>query len=234
MTDRFMLDCTHANLHTTEVLAELSKVTMVACYTTGDPTVQWTTLDKAYVVSLGKTLVTIDQGFTGSPDLKANVRDVESSAWSATKAVDKTGWTTPRPTIYAARYDMFDVINAGWKDDIWLSWPLSAIPTKEEVLKAYPKLTQANLIGVQIGFTHQYDTSVVYDPYWPLLPPDPPKGPTVLQVPGWPGNWLAYDFFDTKTATVLAGQGTNGDFYYCYRPHGSTVITGPVHVNTGA
>lgn len=178
-TDRFMLDCIHANLHSPPVTAALHTVGMAAGYVTGDTVVRWTEPDWQYIASLRLVPVTIDQGFTGSPVPTANVRDVEQGAWSPTSAVNTAGWSAARPTIYAARSDMTTIVNElEWTRDIWLSWPLDHIPTKAEVLAAHPEYAKANLIGVQCGFAPEYDKSVIYDPAWPKTgDPMPDKKP---------------------------------------------------------
>lgn len=135
---------------------------MVAMYVTGSPDVIWTPERRALFPHA--THVTIDQGFTGSPKMFANVRDVESGAWTAAKAVDRSGWKTARPTIYAGRYRLDQCISAGWRGDVWLSWPgwRGTVP---------PIFGGVRIVAVQNKFLGWYDESVVFDPYWPYNPP---------------------------------------------------------------
>lgn len=174
MSDRYMIDCTHANLPSVSFAGSQ----LAAGYVTGSPDVQWTSDDWRYAASLGLTPVTIDQGFTGSPVPTANVRDVESGAWTPQNAVNVAGWTAVRPTIYAARNDMGTVVSLGWKGDIWLAWPQDIPPSRDQVLAAYPQFKPANLVAVQWKFRTGYDESIVYDAYWPSRAPQP-------QPPGW-------------------------------------------------
>jgi len=176
MSDRYMDDVMHANLH----FVKFTGVQLVAGYDTGSPEVRWTDADKAYVRGLGLIFVGIDQGFTGSPVPATPVRDVERGAWSPEAAVNRAGWTAERPTIYAARDDMLTVVELGWTGDIWLAWPETFPPARDAVLAAYPEYKRANLIGVQCGedIAGLYDKSVIYDPYWPGRAPAPPAPPT--------------------------------------------------------
>jgi hypothetical protein len=178
MANRFMVDCTHANLHKIDS-AFLKTNQLIGGYDTGSPDVKWTSDDWNYVKSLGLIPVHIDQGFTGSPVNSDVVRDVEPGAWNAVTAETKP-WTAVRKTIYCDRNDLMEVLQLGWKGDIWLAWPLNSIPSKDFVLSAYPALSKANLVAVQIGFTGVYDHSVIYDPYWPLAIPQTIKVPNVI------------------------------------------------------
>lgn len=226
MVNRFMVDCMHKNLTAIDT-AFLVKNQLIAGYVTGSPDVKWTPADWAYATKLGLETVTIDQGFTGSPVPTAVVRDAEAGAWPIDLIIDEAKWLATRPTLYAGRIDMTSLVNQGWKKDIWLAWPMDHIPTKEEILRAHPEYAKANLIGVQIGTTTLYDHSVIYDPYWPN------KAPIVediMQFPGVPGSWITAEFYDTPHGTVIAGVGTNGDFFYAMRAKGSTTWSQPVHI----
>jgi len=178
MASRFMVDCTHANLHKIDP-AFLKTNQLIAGYDTGDPTVRWTPDDWNYVAGLGLKTIHIDQGFTGSPVPSDVVRDVEPGAWNAVVA-ESEKWTALRPTIYCDRNDLMEVLSLGWRKDLWLAWPLPSIPSKDFVLSTYPQLAQCNLIGVQIGFTSVYDHSVIYDTYWPNVPPATVAVPHVI------------------------------------------------------
>ena len=169
---RTMYDATSAN----EANVDYATAQMAAVYTTGSPDVEYSAAQIADLAAQGLVIVTIDQGFTGSPDPDAVVRDVERGAWTAQSAVDRSNWTAKRPTVYAARNDMLTVIADGWTKDIWLAWPSASPPTREFVLSWYPELAKANLVAVQWQFdidgTH--DASVVYDNTWPNAAPPVP------------------------------------------------------------
>jgi len=173
-----MVDCTHANLHKIDPVF-LKTNQLMGGYDTGSPDVRWTSDDWHYVMDLGLAPVHIDQGYTGSPVLSDVVRDVEPGAWNAVVA-EKTPWNAPRKTIYCDRNDLGEVLQLGWTGDVWLAWPMAHIPTKQEVLNAFPGLNQANLVAVQIGFTTVYDHSVIFDPVWPNLPPGMITVPNVI------------------------------------------------------
>jgi hypothetical protein len=199
-----MIDCTHSNLRGIPVVT-MKQNQLGAGYDTGSPNVQWTPEDYTYIHGLGLIPVHIDQGFTGSPVMTATVRDAEAGAWTVQSAINKNGWTAARPTIYAARNDMLNVVQEGWTGDIWLSWPLNSIPTKDFVLKTYPQLAKANLIGVQMGFTNTYDRSVIYDPDWPNKPQA-----KIVTVPNVVG------MTEEKAAQVIASAGLH--------PHGPPLV----------
>src|SRR5215469_15668780 len=128
MANRYMVDCTHANLHKIDPVF-LKTNQLMAGYDTGSPDVKWTSDDFRYVMSLGLGVVHIDQGFTGSPISVDTVRDVEPGAWNSVTA-ETTTWTAKRPTIYCDRNDLIEVLQLGWTKDIWLAWPMDHIPTK--------------------------------------------------------------------------------------------------------
>jgi hypothetical protein len=178
MANRYMVDCTHVNLHKISQ-AFLKTNQLIGGYDTGSPDVKWTSDDWHYVLSLGLAPVHIDQGFTGSPVLSDVVRDVEPGAWSAVTAETKP-WTAQRKTIYCDRNDLGEVLQLGWTGDIWLAWPMDHIPTKQDVLTAFPGLLKANLVAVQIGFTGVYDHSVIYDTSCPNVPPGLATVPNVI------------------------------------------------------
>jgi hypothetical protein len=152
-----MGDATHSNV--SKLPAGLQ---LVAGYVTGSPDIKWTEADWDRLPGIPH--VTIDQGFTGSPVADAIVRDVEPGAWTAAAAVDKSLWTPPRPTIYCNRNDLQGVLAAGWKGDLWL-----AIPEPEPQMP--PSVPGCTVVAVQFKFVTNFDLSVVFDPYWPALPP---------------------------------------------------------------
>lgn len=156
-----MIDCTHQNVQTVYKDFGANKAIVIAGYDTGSASVDWTTPD--WNLFRGHTLVTIDQGFTGSPVSGAIVRDVERGAWTPRQAVDKTNWHPARPTIYCDRNDLNTVIADGWRGDVWLAYPgwLNPFP---------PNYPQVNIVAVQDTSNAAYDKSIVYDTSWPALP----------------------------------------------------------------
>lgn len=137
---------------------------VVMGYDTGTPGVRWTSLDWKRFPKARK--VHIDQGFTGSPVLSATVRDVEPGAWSARTAVqDSRGWNPARPTIYCDQADLPAVLAAGWKGDLWLAILTSRPPVMPPVIPG------CTVVAVQYRFGILYDTSAVFDDYWPERKP---------------------------------------------------------------
>ena len=213
MSDRVMIDCINANVNA----VPFTGAQLAAGYDTGSPDVRWSAASWQHVQQLGLVPVHIDQGYTGSPVATSNVRDVEVGAWSPQAAVNKAGWKAERPTIYAPRDDMTTVINLGWRDDIWLAWPLPDPPTKAEVLAAFPLFGKANLIGVQYAqnVSNLYDQSVVYDPYWPHKAPEE----DYMRFPGIPGVWIqATQYVDVRGTAYVVGLGTDGRMWVTSKP----------------
>lgn len=137
---------------------------VVMGYDTGDPTTRWTALDWKRFPRARK--VHIDQGFTGSPVLTATVRDVEPRAWGARQAVQDTkGWNPVRPTIYCDQADLPAVLNAGWHGDLWLAILTTRPPA------APPDIPGCTVVAVQHRFGSLFDTSVVFDDFWPERKP---------------------------------------------------------------
>jgi hypothetical protein len=154
-----MLDCTHANAAT----VPLDGIQLAALYDTGSPSIAATPADVARFVNNRIPVVFIDQGYTGSPNLNAYVRDCENGAWTIERAVDRTGWNVQRPTLYLgypntpqAAYD------AGWRGDVWVvhpGWFMTGPP---------PMPDGITCVAVQNVYLPAYDTSTVYDATWPL------------------------------------------------------------------
>jgi len=159
---RLMGDATHDNV---AALAAGSWA-LVGGYVTGSPDIQWTSDDWAKFPSVPH--VTIDQGFTGSPVATADVRDVETGAWKAAAAADTSNWTAPRPTIYTNQDGLPAVQQAGWTGDVWLAIvePQPTVP---------PVIDGVNIVAVQFKLGGKFDISVVFDPWWPALPPAGPR-----------------------------------------------------------
>jgi hypothetical protein len=171
---RVMIDATHDGLSAAlPAINTLTKGDIVALYDTGSPGIVATPSDLKEINAFLE-VVLIDQGFTGSPNLKANVRDVETGAWLMAKAVNKTGWNVPRPTLYIGSPDtQQQAFNAGWRGDVWLVMPSSVAPT------APPAVPEGmNVVAVQWNFSNpNYDESVVFDSTWPEAKvPDPTPG----------------------------------------------------------
>jgi hypothetical protein len=140
---------------------------LVGGYLTGTPGTlwrgQWSTFP-------GKTLFTIDQAGAGAPQYSANVMDVEPGCY---RPDDIDNWmmhaTAPRPTVYCDRSDYEDV-RAVWTGDVWLAAPGLSVPPPGDT----------RIIGIQNMAGSGFDTSVIFDKFWPQLPPpvQPPTPPT--------------------------------------------------------
>lgn len=198
---RTMGDAIHDNV--SALVAIKGELQLVAGYVTGSADVQWTSADWAEFAGL--SLVTIDQGYTGSPVASADVRDVEAGAWTPAAAVDLDGWTAARPTIYCSLDTLPQVTAAGWRGDVWLADWTGTPPTDP------PAEAGVTVVAVQYASLADYDLSVVFDPYWPAEGPDP----MFITIPGVPGQWLSVEQLyspASKTAYVV-GVGTNGLVY---------------------
>jgi hypothetical protein len=155
---RSMGDAIHANV---PALAAAG-TDMAAGYVTGSADIMWTAADWAL---FPQPWVTIDQGYTGSPVATADVRDVEQGAWTVAAAVDTSGWTAPRPTIYCSASVLAGLAQAGWAGDVWVAdW--TGTPPGE------PVAVPAGMTCVAVQYSDQggggaYDLSVVFDPTWP-------------------------------------------------------------------
>ncbi len=153
-----MGDATHDNV--AALAAVQGSLQLVAGYVTGTSDIQWTSSDWAQFP--GKTLVTIDQGATGSPVPSAIVRDYEPGAWY-TEAVVTGPWTPARPTIYCDQTDLPTVLGYGWQGALWLAiigW---------ESGDALPSAPGCEIVAVQNqqDVNDAYDLSVVLDSTWP-------------------------------------------------------------------
>lgn len=157
---RVMYDAIGANAATLK--RSVGALDMVAYYVTGSPDIRWS--DAQVAMFPDAEMISIDQGFTGSPVRTAMVRDVEPNAWTPANAVDLTNWDAERPTIYCDRSDLQTVIAEGWKGDVWLAYPGWSGPTP-------PTYPGVNVVAVQRTFGADWDVSTVYDPYWPHKPP---------------------------------------------------------------
>jgi peptidoglycan hydrolase-like protein with peptidoglycan-binding domain len=105
----------------------------------------------------------IDQGYTGSPNLNATVRDCENGAWTLARAVDRTGWNVQRPTLYLGYPDTVQAAyEAGWRGDVWVALPGWDAPRPPSAPAGI------NVVAVQNIYQAPFDLSTVYDPAWPL------------------------------------------------------------------
>ena len=190
---RKMYDATHA------AVGQLPRDgDLYAGYVTGSPDIRWTVADFASVPARAE-IVTIDQGFTGSPVLGADVRDVENGAWSLANAVDRTGWVAARPTLYLGFPQTVDAAHAaGWRGDVWVvedGVPLDAPPPRAP--------DGIRIVASQREFTPNWDASAVFDELWPLAAaPQQPAGFTVTVPP--PGVWKA------GSPLIVIGLGPGG------------------------
>jgi hypothetical protein len=190
---RTMGDAISANV----TALETAGVQMVAGYVTGTPDIAWTAADWALFSSLPQ--VTIDQGNTayGSPVASADVRDVESGAWTPTSAVVLAGWTAARPTIYCSLDVLPQVESAGWQGDVWVAYYTSAAPSTPPAVPA--GMTCVAVQWTDTGGGGTYDLSAVFDPWWPDLPPQEGEG---VQ---------AYQYSDGRQGVALIA--TNGQIW---------------------
>lgn len=157
---RVMYDAIGANAGT--LARNVGSLGMVAYYVTGSSDIKWTDAQKALFPKA--EMISIDQGFIGSPVATAMVRDVEPNAWTPQTAIAVKPWDAERPTIYCDRSDLQTVIAEGWRGDVWLAYPGWSGPTPP----VYPGV---NVVAVQRTFDTDWDVSTVYDPYWPHKPP---------------------------------------------------------------
>lgn len=224
---RVMIDTTEAGFSAAlPVIQALDTRDIVGLYDTGSPTIKST---EWMLGKLNKDLdvVMIDQGFTGSPNLTANVRDCENGAWTVARAVDKTGWNVPRPTLYLGFPNSAqEAFNAGWRGDVWLVMASDKPPVQP------PTVPQGlNVVAVQWDFSNPaFDKSVVFDPTWPeakLTTPTPPNPtpPTkfAITVPP-PGEWSG--------TVVTIGRGPEGSKLWVTTSDDGKVWTTPQEIAT--
>lgn len=178
---RQMIDSTHTGLATALPVIERELVAgdVVALYDTGSPNIAATPIDIASIPGNLHTIF-IDQGFTGSPNMNATVRDCENGAWSLTRAVNRGGWNVKRPTLYLGFPDTVQLaFNMGWRGDAWLVAPAHSAPTTKPTVPV-----GINVVAVQWDFSDpNFDKSVVFDPTWPggIVDPNPVVTPIVQQ-----------------------------------------------------
>lgn len=187
---RVMIDTTNAGFPVAiGAIDELDGGDIIAVYDTGSPAIAVSQAD-LNEIPVDLVIVTIDQGFTGSPNMKANVRDCENGAWTLARAVDKTGWDVPRPTLYLGYPDtVTKAYDLGWRGDVWIVNP-SHVPPVDP-----PSVPEGiNVVAEQWGYGNSnYDVSAVFDANWPEV-----KMSSPTPVP-WHGVWVG-----TRDGTVTA------------------------------
>lgn len=200
---RLLLDTTHRGLPgALGIIKTLKADDTVGGYDTGTPDISWLPSDWSQIPpQLNR--VTIDQGFTGSPNLGATVRDVERGAWTMTNAVHLTGWHVPRPTLYVGYPNTLqNVHDAGWRGDVWVALEAAVQPSRPPA--APPGIT---VVAQQWDYKNpDYDLSVVFDPYWPKARPIVP----VPQSP--PGQWHDAATWKWQDAVII-GRGMDNNLY---------------------
>lgn len=218
--NRTMIDVTHDGLPAAlPAIRALPAGNVVALYDTGSPDIAATPGDIAEIPSNLYT-VFIDQGFTGSPNMHATVRDCENGAWSLANAVDKTGWHPARPTLYLGYPDTVTLAyQAGWRGDVWVVRPSDTAPTSP------PAVPQGmTVVAVQWNYPGAYDGSVIFDPTWPggtvTTPPPVPDPAPVVTLQGdwkWCRKCQCLTYAPNENTSVCAAGGhhdTKGSFIY--------------------
>lgn len=171
-----MIDTTHDGLPgAMAAIRALPAGDLFAMYDTGSGDIAGTAADWAQIPA-GLGHVTIDQGFTGSPNMAATVRDCEDGAWTLSRAVDRTGWNVPRPTLYLGYPDTAQAAwDAGWRGDVWIAGPQNSAPAVPPAMP--PGIT---CVAQQWAYPGDWDVSAVFDASWPGTGPPGPPGITYL------------------------------------------------------
>jgi hypothetical protein len=173
---RSMGDAIHINV----AALHAAGLDIAAGYVTGTPTIRWTPAD--WALFAGRPVVTIDQaGGLGSPVTNADVRDVETGAWTVGAAVITAGWTAPRPTIYCSLSMLPQLAAASWHGAVWVADWTGTPPASPPVVP--PGMTCVAVQYSDQGGGGAYDLSVVFDPYWPEEAPVTPAA--VIAQPAW-------------------------------------------------
>jgi hypothetical protein len=200
VTTRTMYDC--KGINSPSVRRLFPDAEMIAMYVTGSFDVMWTQDEEEMWLDIPH--VAIDQGNSAGAVPWAVVRDVETGAWAPGKAVDRSGWTAARPTIYCDRDTIPAVTAAGWKGDLWL-----AIPGYNAITP--PVVEGCTVVAVQNTYQATYDSSIVYDPYWPFLQP---SEDSVIYIPVSPTDDAFVPFPTGSFRGVMVGR----DFVSDTRP----------------
>lgn len=169
MAPRIMGDTIHNNV---QILRQLP-IQLVAGYDTGTPDIRWVPAD--WNLFPDEIHVHIDQAFGDTRAIEAHVLvfDVEAGAFRPDQAAELiNNNTSPRPTIYVNRDNMYATIASAqlspkWHGDIWLAFPGWK---PGEVLPKLP--LGCRYVAIQNVFGGNYDTSIVVDDSWPDDPPD--------------------------------------------------------------
>lgn len=159
-----MIDCISENFDA--VLSLFPDPAMWAGYDTGTPNIVYTSQWGQLPATCKQ--VHIDQGYQSPSVTISTVRDVEPGAWTPQAAVNRANWKAERPTIYCDLNDLSrsgGVLDSGWQGDLWL-----AIPGFTGDAPVYPGCTTV-AVQNQLGVGNLYDSSIVFDPYWPENPP---------------------------------------------------------------
>lgn len=214
---RTMIDTDHSGLQRAlPAINALPNGSIVAMYDTGSPDIMATPADWAQIHT-GLVAVVIDQAFTGSPNLKANVRDCENGAWTLAKAVDKTGWEPEggRPTLYLGFPDTAQqAFQLGWRGDIWI-----AMPSNTEPVNPPPVPEGLNVVAQQWNYTNPaFDVNKVFDSTWPgakvVTPPPPPPAAAPP-----PGQWHNAAQFTWTECVIVGTNKADGLLYtFAYDP----------------
>lgn len=164
---RISLDTTHNGLpFAMERIKQLPNGSIVQLYDTGSPGIIATAEDINSVRTLPNIahVVMIDQGFTGSPNMNAVVRDCENGAWTVQNAVDKKGWNVARPTLYLGFPDNAQqAFDLGWRGDVILVMAQDMAPSAPPLVP-----NGINVIAIQWNFKNpNWDEEVVFDDFWP-------------------------------------------------------------------
>jgi Putative peptidoglycan binding domain len=162
---RVMGDTIHDNIH-----ALPPTIQLVGGYDTGSPDIKWIPSDWNAFPHIPH--VHIDQGYGDTPVAEAHVMvfDVEAGAFTpedATRLINAN--TSPRPTIYVNRDNMYATIRAAkkslkWKGDVWLAFPGWKPGTDLPSLPA-----GCRYVAIQNVFAGSYDLSTVLDDSWPAV-----------------------------------------------------------------
>lgn len=217
-----MIDTTHAGLPVAiEHIRELSLNEIVALYDTGSPDIAATAADLA-LIPKQLIVVMIDQGFTGSPNANATVRDCENGAWTLQKAVNRAGWNVPRPTLYLGFPDTAQkAFNAGWRGDVWLVNPAHQAPTSPA-----PVPHGLNVVAEQWDFSNpNFDGSIVFDTTWPRR--ITPVSVTIPDFSGQPAGEVHNELVKLGLVpTAAPGQRATEIVTSTEPPHGTSVEEG--------
>lgn len=153
---RIGVDCIGANARA--VHSQFPDVGVIFVYDTGSPDIKWQPDEVALWPSATK--IHIDQGAGSPPVTTATVRDVESGAWTVDAALRTGNWVAERPTQYGSRSTIQELASKGWTGDVWVAWP-------GWKGNSPPIIKGVNVVAVQNVWAGNYDSSIIFDQYWP-------------------------------------------------------------------